>query len=220
AGRLCDAADNAAIAAIGAGADEGEVLAAQQGAVFRGGGDYPANEFIIGSGMDALLCRYKAGRRKLASRDQITLEFAGVSRHYHAAAMRTHVVGEPMAEHLRYHAAARAALVACEAELRPGRTAGDVFAAHARVLDGHGLSAHRLNACGYSLGAKFTPSWMDWPMCFEENAHPLLPGMVMFLHMIIMDSASGAAMCLGRTSIVTETMPETICIPDLDLVIR
>ena len=41
--------------------------------------------------------------------------------------------------------------------MRPGRTAGDVFAAHARVFDAHGLSAHRLNACGYSLGAKFTP---------------------------------------------------------------
>lgn len=32
-----------------------------QGAVLAGGGDYPANEFIIGSGADALLCRYKAG---------------------------------------------------------------------------------------------------------------------------------------------------------------
>ena len=31
----------------------------------RRGGDYPANEFIIGSGPDALLCRYKSGRRRL-----------------------------------------------------------------------------------------------------------------------------------------------------------
>ncbi len=50
----------------------------------------PANEFIIGSGRDALLCRYKSGRRKLSKRDQLTLEFAGVYRHYHAAFMRTH----------------------------------------------------------------------------------------------------------------------------------
>ena len=40
------------------GADEGEILAAMQGVIFAGGGDYPANEFIIGSGKDALLCRY------------------------------------------------------------------------------------------------------------------------------------------------------------------
>ena len=45
--------------------------------------------------------------------------------------------------------------------LRPGKTAGDVFDAHARVMDAHGMQKHRLNACGYSLGAKFTPSWMD-----------------------------------------------------------
>jgi Xaa-Pro dipeptidase len=220
AGRLCDIADRAAIDAIRAGADEGNILAAQQGAVFAAGGDYPANEFIIGSGRDALLCRYKSGRRKLSASDQITLEFAGVSRHYHAAAMRTHVVGEPRPLHLTYHEAARQALLACEAELRPGRTAGDVFAAHARIFAEHGLSEHRLNACGYSLGAKFTPSWMDWPMFYAENNHVLQPGMVMFAHMILMDSATETAMCLGRTSIITETMAEQINIPDLDLVIR
>jgi Xaa-Pro dipeptidase len=62
------------------------------------------------------------------------------------------------------HAAAVAALAACEAVLRPGRTAGEVFDAHARVMDERGMNRHRLNACGYSLGAKFTPSWMDAPM--------------------------------------------------------
>ena len=46
------------------GAFEGDILAAMQGAVFRGGGDYPGNEFIIGSGRDALLCRYFSGRRR------------------------------------------------------------------------------------------------------------------------------------------------------------
>ena len=65
-----------------------------QGAVFRGGGDYPGNEFIIGSGRDGLLCRYFSGRRHLDPIDQITLEFAGAYRHYHACLMRTIPVGE------------------------------------------------------------------------------------------------------------------------------
>lgn len=217
---LSDQADQAAIALVKAGADEGEILAAQHNAIFAHGGDYPANEFIIGSGRDALLCRYKAGRRKLAARDQITLEFAGVYRHYHAAAMRTHVVGEPHPLHLSYHTAAKEALEACEAALKPGNTAGDVFAAHARVFDAHGLSGHRLNACGYSLGAKFTPSWMDWPMFYEANPWVLEPGMVMFAHMILMDSASETAMCLGRTYLVTPKGAEALNLPALDLVIR
>ena len=53
-------ADRAAIEATRAGADEGEILAAMHYAIFAGGGDYPANEFIIGSGVDALFCRSRA----------------------------------------------------------------------------------------------------------------------------------------------------------------
>ena len=217
---LANEADAAALAHIRAGADEGDILAAQHAAIFRGGGDYPANEFIIGSGADALLCRYKAGRRTLATRDQITLEFAGAYRHYHAAIMRTVPVGDPKPAHLAYHRAAREALLACEAELRPGRTAGDVYAAHARVLDERGLGAHRLNACGYSLGAKFTPSWMDWPMFYEANPWEIAPGMVVFAHMILMDSDTETAMTLGRTSLVGEDGAEALTMPALDLVIR
>jgi Xaa-Pro dipeptidase len=217
---LCDAADSAALSTIRAGAYEGEILAAQHNAIFQAGGDYPANEFIIGSGRDALLCRYKAGRRRLDAHDQITLEFAGVWRHYHCAAMRTVVVGEPRPLHRLYHAAARDALEACEQALRPGNTAGDVFAAHERVFAEHGLADHRLNACGYSLGARFTPSWMDWPMFYEANDWVLEPGMVMFAHMILMDSASETAMCLGRTYLVTEGVAEALNGADTGLIMR
>ena len=220
AGALSDAADDAALQLIAAGVDEGEILAAQHAAIFRAGGDYPGNEFIIGSGRDALLCRYKAGRRVLDARDQITLEFAGTYRHYHAAIMRTVVVGDPKPQHLQYHRAAEEALLACEAEMRPGRTAGDVFAAHARVFAEHGLDRHRLNACGYSLGAKFTPSWMDWPMFYESNPWVIEPNMVFFAHMILMDSETETALCLGRTSVVGVAGPEPVNLPNLDLAIR
>ena len=220
AARLSDLADFAALAATSAGADEGEILAEMHHALFAAGGDYPGNEFIIGSAADALLCRYKSGRRKLATDDQLTLEFAGVSRHYHAAIMRTHVVGRPKPQHLAYHAAAREALLACEAELRPGRTAGEVFAAHARVFDAHGLSRHRLNACGYALGAKFTPSWMDAPMFYARSAFVLEAGQVYFLHMILMDSDSGAAMCLGRTYLVGVHHAEALNAANLDLTVK
>jgi len=220
AARLSDLADKAAIDAIHAGADEGEILAAQHNAIFANGGDYPANEFIIGSGGDALLCRYKAGRRKLDRDDQITLEFAGTYRHYHAAIMRTHVVGEPRPLHLAYHAAAREALDACQAAMKPGHTAGDVFAAHAGVFDAHGLGNHRLNACGYSLGAKFTPSWMDWPMFYEKNPYIIASGMVLFAHMILMDSETETAMCLGRTYLVGEVGAEPVNAANLDLVVK
>lgn len=220
AGELGDAALKAAVRKTRVGADEGEILAAQQGAVFAGGGDYPANEFIIGSGRDALLCRYKSGRRKLSKRDQLTLEWAGVYRHYHAAFMRTLIVGKPSRQHLAMDAACREALAAVEEQLSPGRTAGDVFAAHARVMDQHGMRNHRLNACGYSLGAKFTPSWMDSPMFYEGNDVEIGPGMVFFAHMILMNSEAGAAYCLGRTYIIAEKRPEPVSKASLGMIVR
>ena len=215
-----DAALKAAIRETRAGADEGEILAAQQGAVFAGGGDYPANEFIIGSGRDALLCRYKSGRRKLTKRDQLTLEWAGVYRHYHAAFMRTLIVGKPTKHDIAMHDAARAALAEVETQLVPGKTAGDVFDAHARVMDDHGMKDHRLNACGYSLGAKFTPSWMDSPMFYRGNPVMIGPGMVFFAHMILMNSDAGAAYCLGRTYIIGEKGPEAVSRHPLEMIIR
>jgi Xaa-Pro dipeptidase len=48
------------------------VLAALQGAIFEGGGDFPANEVIIGSGPRALLFRYAAGMRRMDPVDQLS----------------------------------------------------------------------------------------------------------------------------------------------------
>ena len=219
AARLADAALAAATAETRPGADEGDILAAMHAAIFAGGGDYPGNAFIIGSGRDALLCRYKSGRRRLDPQDQLTLELAGVYRHYHACLMRTLLVGEATARHLALHAACREALAAAEAELVPGVTMGAVYDAQAEVLDRHGMRAHRLNACGYALGAVYPPSWMDWPMFFHGNPVRLAPGMVFFLHMILMDSEAGAAMTLGRTSLITERGSEPLSAGTLDFVI-
>ena len=192
------------------GAYEGDILAAMQGAVFRGGGDYPGNEFVIGSGPDALLCRYFSGRRRLGTRDQLTLELAGAWRHYHAALMRTFVVGPVGPSHQSMHRACVDALDACLDAVRPGRVFGDVFEAHARVLDAAGLRAHRMNACGYSLGATFAPTWMDGPMFHAGNPRSIDPGMVLFVHIIVADSDAGLAMTLGETVIVTENGRERL----------
>ena len=219
AGKLGDAALSAAVAETRPGANEGDILAAQQAAIFAGGGDYPANEFIIGSARDALLCRYKAGRRKLSQRDQLTLEWAGVYRHYHAAFMRTLIIGAPKKRHHELYQAAREALEACEDQMRSGRTAGDVFDAHACVMDAHGLKDHRLSACGYSMGAKFTPSWMDFPMFYHGNDMLLRPKMVFFAHMILMDSDSGNAMTLGRSYVIGSKTPEPLSKYPLDLIV-
>ncbi|MGN6538273.1 MAG: M24 family metallopeptidase [Mesorhizobium sp.] len=214
-----DALD-AALPLIKQGGDEAAILAAMQGTIFAGGGDYPANEFIIGSGADALLCRYHAGRRKLTKNDQLTLEWAGVFHHYHAPMMRTILTGKASKRHQELFDASRDALLAVEKAMTPGNTFGDVFDAHARTMEAHGLTRHRLNACGYSVGARFTPSWMDMPMFYQANPEPIAPNMTLFAHMIIMDSETETAMTLGRTYLTTETAPKALSRHDLDLIVR
>ncbi len=93
AARLADLGLDRAVEVAGPGVFEGYVLAALQGAIFEGGGDFPANEVIIGSGPRAFLCRSAAGMRKIDPVDQLSLELAGSYRHYHAAMMRTLAVG-------------------------------------------------------------------------------------------------------------------------------
>lgn len=220
AAELADDAYDAALAASAPGVSEGDILADMQGAVFRGGGDYPGNEFIIGSGADALLCRYYSGRRELRASDQLTLEWAGVYRHYHAAMMRTFVFGDVPAAQRRMFDVCKDALAAVEDAVRPGSSFGDAFDAHARVVDAAGMGAHRLNACGYSLGTTFSPNWMDWPMLYRGNPVPFEPGMVVFCHMIIFDSDASLAMTLGETVLVTATGRERLSRAPLDLVVK
>ena len=220
AAELADDALDAAAAETKAGAFEGDILAAMQGAIYRGGGDDPANEFIIGSGAGALMCRYFTGRRNLDPSDMLTLEFAGVYRHYHAALMRTFIVGKPDPRLFEMHKAAEDALFESEAALKPGRPIGEVFEAHARVLDKAGYGHARLNACGYSLGTTFAPNWMDWPMFYAGNPYEAQPGNVFFIHMILFDEANGLAMTLARTSIVTEIGAEPMSRAGLELVVR
>ena len=58
-----------------AGVNESKILAEMNRIIFEGGGDYPANEFIIGSGKNALLCRYQAEKQILNKADQLSIEW-------------------------------------------------------------------------------------------------------------------------------------------------
>ncbi len=192
------------------GRPEQEILAAMESAIFRGGGDYPASRFIIGSGAQALNVRNFTGYADLGNNDQLQLEFGGTFRHYHSCLMRTILIGKPDPRHLSMHSAAVEALEACKEACRPGATFGGIFDAHAKALDGAGFGEHKLNACGYSLGALYPPTWMDWPMIYAGNPVVVEPNMVIFMHMILLDWDRHLAMAFGDTVVVTPTGSETL----------
>ena len=201
------------------GVSESKILAEMNRVIFEGGGDYPANEFIIGSGKNALLCRYQSEKQILNDVDQLTIEWAGTYRHYHSAMFRTIPIGKANPKHYEMHEACEEALKNCENILKPGNKIGEVFDMHAKIFDNLGYKDCRMNACGYSLGATFSPNWMDWPMLYTGNPYIIQPGNVFFMHMILMDSKNELAMNLGETYIVTEKGNERLGNQKTDLVI-
>ncbi len=200
-----------------AGVSESKILAEMNRVIFEGGGDYPANEFIIGSGKNALLCRYQAEKQILNNQDQLTIEWAGTYRHYHSAMFRTMPIGKADPNHHKMHEACVEALTNCENKLKPGNKIGEVFDVHAKTFDDRGFKNSRMNACGYSLGATFSPNWMDWPMLYTGNPYEIQPGNIFFMHMILMDSENQLAMNLGETYLVTEKGNERLGNQKLDL---
>ena len=219
AAELADKAMEAAWKYAHAGQNESKILAEMQGAIFNGGGDYPANEFIIGSGKNALLCRYQSEKRKLDQMDQLSIEWAGTYKHYHSAMFRTIAIGKANDKQKKMYEACAAALRACENKLKPGNKAGEVFDVHAKVFDRLGYKKSRMNACGYSLGTTFSPNWMDWPMLYTGNPIVLKTGMVFFIHMILMDSDNQLAMNLGETYLLTDKGNERLGGKKIDLVV-
>ena len=220
AAELADSALEAVWKTAKAGVNEGKILAEMQKVVFEGGGDYPANNYIIGSGHNALLCRYQSEKRILDKQDQLSIEWAGTYKHYHSAMFRTIPIGKANQNHFKMYDACLDALTNCEKKLIQGNKVGDVFDVHAETFDKYGYKNSRMNACGYSLGATFSPNWMDVPpMIFKGNPLIIKPGMIFFMHMILMDSENQLAMNLGETYLVREKGNERLGKQKLDLTI-
>src|SRR5262249_39920932 len=150
--------------------------------------------------------RSASGFRHLDGVDQLTMEFAASYRRYCACLMRTIAIGTANARQHHMFEVTREALVAMTEAAKPGRALGDIDDAHRRVYDRAGFGHARMGACGYSLGALYRPTWMDTPPILASgNPLPAAPGMVLFLHAILIDAPSNLAMSLGHTILLTPT---------------
>ena len=211
AAELADASLLAMLETAGPGAFEGDIAAAGTRAILSGGGDPAPSGPVLGSGDRALLIRSATGFRHLDAQDQLTMEFAGSYRHYCACLMRTVAIGSGSEKHRQMSRVTKDALSAMTEAARPGYPLGEIDDAHRRIYDENSYGDLRMAACGYSLGASFRPTWMDVPpMLYSGN--PLLaePGMVLFLHAILIDSPANLAMSLGHTIIITDSGAEVL----------
>ncbi|KAK4937876.1 hypothetical protein LTR10_021597 [Elasticomyces elasticus] len=178
---LADFAHARALKTAKAGAYEGDVWRELEGTVYEGGGDSPALRNVLVAGNKAVLTRYSTGRDKIDR--QLTLEHAAVYKHYHCCLMRTtHYGGVTKLARRMFETNIQQMKEAMEA-LKPGRELGDVFEA---------------------MGATFPPNWMDYPMFARGQKIIAQPGMVFFLHMILLDKATDTATSFGQTVEVTQ----------------
>lgn len=210
AGALCDRLFEVSVEKTLPGARVMAVYGAMMQALCEGGGDPSASRWPIGAGECALFGRYHTGDETVGEIDQVLFEPGAAYRHYHACTMYSILTGRPHPRHADMNRACAEAIDACQEALRPGRSVGEVYDVHARTFERAGFGDARLAACGYTMGAMYPPTWMDWPMFWTGNPQVLEPGMVFFLHMILIDRERGLSMAIGESAIVTEGACERV----------
>ena len=211
AGKIMDQVRDAAIEATRAGAFEGDIYGAIYATLFRLDADLPARIPPIGAGDSALNVRYTTARGYVGENDQVTHELGVGYRHYHAADMFVVLTGPTIDErHLKMHAACVAALDAVQATLTAGTTLGEIFEAHRAAFADQGYGHAVLDACGYTMGATWPPTWMEQPMIVAGGPAVLAENMCFFTHMICTDRTTGLQMALGEQAIITAGAPEII----------
>ena len=219
-GELCDAARDVCLELCVPGASVGAVYGEMVSAIMAGGGDPTSNRWVVGAGEEAVVGRYHAGLGAVAARDQVTWEYAASYRHYHTGLMHMVLTGEPTPRQTEMFETCVAALDACEETTRPGNTVGQIYDAHAGAFTARGFGDGILNACGYTMGACYPPTWMDEPMIYTANPQVLAPDMVFFLIMVLYDDAAGHVMSLAETVVVTESGCEAVCHAPRELVVN
>lgn len=220
AGAICDQLVELSIARCRPGVSIKAIYGQMSQRLLENGGDPAASRWPIGAGRAALFGRYHTGDDIIGEQDEVVFEPGAAYRHYHACAMYNVIVGKANARQHDMNKACAEALDACQDALRPGRTVGEVFEVHAQSFKKTGYGHAALSACGYTMGAMYPPTWMDWPMFWSGNPQVIDAGMVFFLHMILFDREAGASMCIGETAIVTEQACEQVTHIPRTLIVR
>ncbi len=210
AGGLCDLIYKVSVENVKPGISTKAIFGKMLEAQMAAGGDPAASRWPFGGGEAKFFGRYHTGENIVGNEDNVIFEPGAAYRLYHAATVYNVIVGKVDPRLIDMNKACGDAVAACQDNLRPGRTVGDVFAAHQNTFDKAGFGHATQAACGYTMGAMYPPTWMDWPMIYKDNPQVIEAGMVFFTHMMLFDRPAGLSMCIGETVIVTKGAPERI----------
>jgi Xaa-Pro dipeptidase len=154
------AAMRAAIEATGEGILDRDVAAAAYDARVRAGSEYVASPVYVQTGVGSAIAHNNWDDRRIEKGDVVFIELGASKKRYHAACMRSAIVGEPSDIVVRADAAIRDGLDAALRVMRPGVTAGQVDAACRAVWIERGFERYSGLRLGYPIGIGYPPTWV------------------------------------------------------------
>ncbi len=154
-----DAATQAAIAAVNAGAREADVAAECLAAMTRAGGTPPGFGPFIRPQARLAEEHTSWGDGTYGAGQKVFLEIAGCVSRYNAPQGRIVHIGSISDADAAMAVVAKAAFSALLEGLRPGVRARQVYDRWQAVVDAAGMPGYRRHHCGYLVGIGFPPSW-------------------------------------------------------------
>lgn len=192
--------------AVKPGVTENEIAGEICRAMFAAGGEYPAVLPYVTSGPRSMIGHATWEGREVKEGEHVFLEIGGCVRRYHAAMMRTVVLGDlsPAMSH--------AETVMCEALqevrsfIRPGVTVSDVDQVVRKIITSNEVGATLITRAGYMIGIAFPPSWDEGYILSIKPGDPTILKEGMTFHLIPwMWGVEGDKTCgISDTIVVTE----------------
>jgi Xaa-Pro dipeptidase len=159
AARAAEAGMRAGVDAVAAGATENDVAAEMHWAMIKAGSEWPSIQPFVASGERGAIGHATWMGREIQPGDSVFLEIGGCRRRYHAAFMRTCVVGEPDAETRRAFEIVLEAFDAATAAIAPGVAAGEVDRVAREAIAASGFGGTQASRTAYSIGIAVPPDW-------------------------------------------------------------
>lgn len=174
----------AAVAAVADGVSENEVAAQTMAALIRAGSHWPSIVPFIASGERGAIGHATWHDRIMQDGDGVFLELAGCRNRYHAAMMRTVVIGAASPRIKGAFDAVDAAFEQAMAAIRPGVPAGDIDALCRRVIAEAGFGENQSSRTAYSIGIAVPPDWGEGQILSMKPGEATLLQANMTFHLI------------------------------------
>lgn len=206
AARTAEAGMRAGVAAVAEGASENDVAAEMHHAMIKAGSEWPSIQPFVASGERGAIGHATWMGREIRKGDSVFLEIGGCKRRYHAALMRTCVVGEPDRELQEAFQAVLDAFDAAVAAIRPGVRAFEVDRAARELIQRANFDGTQASRVAYSIGIAVPPDWGEGQILSIKpgEARTLEPNMTFHLLPWVQIPGKGGVGCT-ETIRVTET---------------